>query len=418
MQNEGLFSFENMIESFDFTVFDPDISMKWDESQQFMPELDCLRPEEIRKQAEIVGLTETELNALLGAAVEIKQHHGLARLFRHSLFHLIDGTVMPKLKKWPTEIPPLETRSGLFYLLLAMALVPRIHSWHQSLGLPEKITRDTCQQIQSFCNNYRRGHNGLLGVYVNQLSWLSIYPRERYFRLGGFEYRLKMFNSEMQVWRHNSTGQVVALAKNGSQFTNDGYIAYADYQEKWTSRITQTNQSVTGFPISPYGTANSKEVTLLFSEWQQVLKSTDIILDMHIPQGGGMTPAACKESHRLAFEFFKQYFPAEEFKAIVCHSWLFNTQLEEILPPESNLVQYMRNLYLFPVPSNGQDGLWFIFLQEPLDLSTAPCETSLQRSVLDFLKKGSRWRSGGMFLLRENILKFGTQHYRSNWKIP
>jgi hypothetical protein len=94
---------------------------------------------------------------------------------------------------------------------------------------------------------------------------------------------------------------------------------------------------------------------------------------------------------------------------------MFNTQLEEILPPEANLVRFMREVYLFPVPSSGNDGLWFLFLQEHFDPKTAPRQTSLQRAVLEYLAKGHRWRGGGMFYLLEDLQHFGTQHYRKNW---
>jgi len=51
--------------------------------------------------------------------------------------------------------------------------------------------------------------------------------------------------------------------------------------------------------------------------------------------------------------------------ALVCCSWMFNTQLERILPPSANLVRYLRDLYLFPLPPSDTGGLWFLFLQTP-----------------------------------------------------
>jgi hypothetical protein len=128
-----------------------------------------------------------------------------------------------------------------------------------------------------------------------------------------------------------------------------------------------------------------------------------------------MGPKACLDSHRRALEFFDRHHPEHRWAAIVCNSWIFNTQLDGILPPEANLVRYQRELYLYPVRSSGQDGLWFVFLQEPVDLQTAPRKSNLQKAILKFLEAGNVWRGGAMFILREHAGLIGKQHYRANW---
>jgi hypothetical protein len=75
----------------------------------------------------------------------------------------------------------------------------------------------------------------------------------------------------------------------------------------------------------------------------------------------------------------------------------------------------MRELYLFPVPSTADAGLWFIFFQNTFDPATAPRDTSLQRAVLDYLAAGNRWRVGGMFFLLDDLGEFGRQHYRATF---
>jgi hypothetical protein len=117
----------------------------------------------------------------------------------------------------------------------------------------------------------------------------------------------------------------------------------------------------------------------------------------------------------MALGFFDRHHGESPWVAMVCNSWILNTQIETILPADSNLVRHMRDLYLFPVRSSGRDGLWNIFLQEPVDLGTAPRDTSLQRAVLRFLEAGNAWRGGGMFVLREHVLLVGRQHYRRDW---
>jgi hypothetical protein len=136
---------------------------------------------------------------------------------------------------------------------------------------------------------------------------------------------------------------------------------------------------------------------------------------MHIPEGGGMELEACGDSMRRAADFFRVHFPHVSCRAIACSSWIFNTQFERIPLSSGNLVRFQRELYLFPVPSSGKDGLWFIFLTNEVDPATAPRDTSLRRAVADLLATGERWRGGGMFYLVDDLPRFGTGHYRSSW---
>jgi len=133
---------------------------------------------------------------------------------------------------------------------------------------------------------------------------------------------------------------------------------------------------------------------------------------MHIPAGGGMTLDACGHSMREGVEFFKTHLQKTP-AAIVCDSWTFHPGLEDILPADSNLVLYQKELYLYPIPTNPESGLWFIFLRDKVDPATAPRHTSLQRAILDHLAGGGVWGgSGGMFFLAEDLPEFGTQLYR------
>ncbi len=135
-------------------------------------------------------------------------------------------------------------------------------------------------------------------------------------------------------------------------------------------------------------------------------------MDMHIPPGGGMILEICRASMRQAADFFPRYFPDRPAASITCASWIFNTQLDGIFAPEANLVRFQRELYLYPVPSTGQDGLVFIFGQDDPRPDTAPRDTRLQRAILDFLAKGNRWRNGGMFFLAADLPHFGQGWYR------
>jgi hypothetical protein len=337
--------------------------------------------------------------------------HCFRLLWEHEEYHAMG--------QWPALERTFGERSGLFYLLIAMGMVPRVRAAHQSMGVPDEVTRETCTQVSCFAGNFRRMTGGRLGVTHSTLGWLRHYVAGRLFRLGRLEYMIQPFRGGAEVYRSRETGAVIALAPDGARYNRDGYMGSArglpDSEPGWTATLVRDGDAVTGYPISPCGMAVRREVRLPQPVWECVLKEGDPTLDMHIPAGGGMTLERCGDSMRRAVSFFERFFPDTPCRAIRCASWIFNTQFEQIALSSDNLVRYQRELYLYPTPSNGRDGLWFIFLQENLEPAALPRDTSLRRGVADFLLAGHTWRGGGMFFLTEHLEQFGSQYYRSRW---
>jgi len=253
---------------------------------------------------------------------------------------------------------------------------------------------------------------GGIGIVLSQIYWTRHYPACRLFRLGRMEYMIRPFRGGVLAFRNRGTGEVVALSPHGVRYTGEGQVAW-EPEGGWTARLDRTPERVAGSVISPRGAAQARELTLGLREWECVLAPGDSTLDMHIPEGGRMTLEACGDSMRRAAAFFARFFPNQLCRSVTCGSWIFNTQFERIPLSSDNLVRFQRELYLFPTPSNGRDGLWFIFLQNEVDPRTAPRDTSLRRAVADFLATGERWRSGGMFFLVDDLPRFGTQCYRA-----
>ena len=314
---------------------------------------------------------------------------------------------------WPSLEKALpEKQAGMIRLLIVLAMVPLVQSLHQHMGIPESITRDTCLQIKCFVENNKKGNDGLPGVFGWGLFWIRHYVGGRMFRLGRMEYKLKTLSDFPVVFRHKKAGEILAFAGPGQCFNREGLVAGPDEREKvWISSLSENELIVKGNPLSPYGMALPEEITLDKNDWHYVLGKESIVLDMHIPSGSGMDPDTCLDSMQRAFEFFTKYFPEQPAKAIVCWSWIFNTQLEELLP-DSNLVKFMRELYLFPIKSSGRDGLNFIFCRNYDDWSKAPRETSLQRALLGIIESGRKLRQAGMFIFKQDLSHFGTQFYR------
>ncbi len=361
---------------------------------------------------------------MLDAAERVAASPALSFLMGHCYRLLYEHPEYPgaKMAKWPELNRGMGDAAGLFYLLLALGGVPLIIEAHRRLNFPATMTDATCRGIKTRADLYCDSHNGRRGTFTTGLHWMRHYLTGVVCRLGRFEYVRQQFSGEVEVYANRADGRVQALAPDGAWFTAEGYRQAGGPAEQgaggWQSSLRVENDAVIGAPIDPRGMALRRAVRLPLAEWNLVFGKDDWTLDLHIPAGGGMHPAKCSESLRLALNFYLERFPDAPIKAISSNSWIFNNQLEEILSASSNLVLFQRELYLFPVPSSGKDGFWFIFQQDDVRPGVTPARTSLQQAVLHFLAGGRRWRGGGMFFLPGHLPEFGRQVYRRMPSLP
>ena len=393
------------------------IAHGWPESMAtFIPEaLDFLQPAAWQEYRAWCNVERTWDRGLGVVAERILNSQPLSRLAWHYVRRMYEDdhrTFPPP----PSLVSSLGPDSGLFFVLIALAWVPRLRAWHRTLGIPEEVTRETCLQVRCFMDNYVRAHSGRPGLFIGQLAWLWHYLKNKYVRRGRFEYWAMCFDGEVEVYRNVQTGATVALAAQDWLVDKNGYrvASPADAPDVWQTSIDGRSGAATGFPVSPRGRVCRQPAVLPHESWRRVLAKGDPVLDMHIPGGGGMPPEATRSSLQSGVEFFRRTFPDEAPAAIVCTSWMFSPQLEEALPPEANLVRLLGEVYLYPNPGLDRN-LWFVFLQDRLDPATAPRETSLQRALLAFLAGGKTWRMGSMFLLADDVAHLGKQTYRKQF---
>lgn len=370
----------------------------------------------LRQARQFAGLAESYDPMLLQVSQLLRASTDLAALYRHCahvLFDVVDFPAWQNTRYWPAGIESLGDLTSAFYLLLGLEAIPRMLALHQRLGIPSDISRHGCSHYPASVQRLRDA-TGAVGMDPAALYWLQNHVRGDLYRLGRLEFMLKPFKGCLTAWRHNHSRAVIALASDGTGFDDAGIIAADDDNASWHSQLQKTDAVVSGTPISPLGRAEHRTVSLDLDDWAPELTAGDTILEVHIPAGGGMTPAACRASMQQALEFFPRHFPTRPFVGFACGSWILNPELEHIYSPESNMVQWQRELYLYPLPNqpDSRSGLHFVFGTQDIDLAGAPRDTSLRRALLDHLEAGGRLLGGGMFLLLEDFPAFGSQVYR------
>src|SRR5579862_6180391 len=274
----------------------------WDESAALLGERvpPFLQPEAVTHHCQWCGFGPEVDAPLRDAAGQIASDPVLRLLAWHCERLLFVHTDTAGVQEWPSLERELGDLGGTFYLLVALAMAPRVVERHRTLGIAEDVTRATCLQVRCFAENYRRGTRGRLGIFRRQLYWLRHYPAGHLFRLGRMEYRLTPYAGGVDVYRHRGTDEVVALAPEGMRFNREGYPSGVTEEPAWLAARGDTKDVVVGCPISPWGLAVHREVSLQRDVWEPILTQGDDTLDMHIPAGGGMTSECCADSMRRA----------------------------------------------------------------------------------------------------------------------
>jgi hypothetical protein len=307
---------------------------------------------------------------------------------------------------WPSRdllTSILGEQAGMFAAVVLISGLPKVVELYRAKGIPENILLDTMNDVELWMRHYHR-ENGVWGF--DNLEWLKLHMTARLFQLGRLQFIRDPFSYKLHVFRHVTSGEVIALSDEGIWYNHEGLIdgnnGHIDVEGRWESRLEVTEQEIMGNRILPSGYADCNTVTLARAEWHEVLTENDPVLHVHIPEGGKMSHELCLESYRQALDFFPRYFPDTGFKAFACGSWLLSPQFRQLLPESSNIVRFLNDYDLFPLKSKEEWTFARVFGAPQIDPATAPRDTTLRRAILDFMAEGHRMIAAGGFILRED----------------
>lgn len=394
------------------------LAIEWDNSQRLIPrnELFFLSPDFIDKSCRTIGLELDAISFLQLSANRMSKDADMNFLAWHCHRLLFSDIPYDRglIWEWPSLEDYLGEFSGAFYLLIALSGIPKAMELHTSRKIPERIMLDTYNDTAIWAMDYKDLH-GVWGMDSHFIPWLCNHLLGDLFRLNRLQFMQRPFRQSLRAFRNHKTHQVIVLSESGISYRGDGQVngtgGIFDSENLWTSRLVIEDNHITGTPIHPSGIALKKEISLSMNKWESILIPGEPILEVHIPAGEKMDFFDCGESFKLALSFFPKYFPDRPFKAFCCGSWLLNTQFQNMLTPESNIVKFQKEFYLFPIYSGGSSGIDRIFRKGLKDLSTAPRDTSLRRAVLDHLQRGGYLRAGGG-LIFPDALNWGSQVYQ------
>jgi hypothetical protein len=394
---------------------------EWESSQVCLPtgRLPFLSPEFTSDAWQTMCLPEDAAEVAIAVGKRVSSDPALSALawhFHHCVFRC---TTYPSrhIQGWPSVAAfagALQEEAGMFYLLVLISGLPTMQDIYTNRSIPPNLARDTLSTVKDEMDAYR-DENGVWGIDgPGQVEWFRYHLRAELFHLGRLQFQIGLFDYGLRAFRHRTSGTVVALSEDGVSYLPDGQLTgpgwVRDTADQWTSKLTIKDDEVTGYPIMPQGCALHRKVHLPTADWQEVLAPNDPALHVHIPDGDPLAPGLCKRSFELAMEFFPRHFPERPFVCFCCESWVLDSQLQELLPPTSNLVRFQKEMYLLPCHTEGL--FTVIFHGVPEDPRKAPQDTTLQRALLDRLVAGEHLHAsaGACFLLAEDF-NWGGQVY-------
>ena len=318
-------------------------------------------------------------------------------------------TAWPRLRRETVGVEGVELLPAYLWL----AGVPWLSRFYRDHGIPDTVFRDTLYDIDIWARHFRERNGGRWGLVQN--TWLANHFSGNLFRIGRLQFQFGTNCYPYHAWRRGARGPVVLLADSGLHFSADGLAAGRKPADNLpiASRYEETDTRVSGLAVHPAGHVLPEPITLDRKEWHKVLGADNRVLHVHIPADGPMDFDACGESFRGALEFFGRHFPEYAWLAWTCGSWLMDPQFDGRLRESSNILRFLREFYLFPLPdATGDSHFERVFGTKEVDPKSAPRDTSLRRVLLEFVEAGGTWRAGGGVIFPDDF-EWGTQTYRA-----
>ena len=263
-------------------------------------------------------------------------------------------------------------------------------------GIPDDILFDSLNWVDrifteaSSCEGKPIFHTGQFKLYsvCIYVNHLTIGPL-----------RFEIYNNSRRPVRifKNTKGEYLPLIDDES-IHKDGFILGSCGKENkdgsFYADIEETNDSFIGYTLDQNSRLVQRDkVILLKNEWEQVYSSGDSAIKVHIPYNSKLTKEACHDSYKRAKEIFARCFPEYKFKCFLICCWMLSPLLKEILPADSNIINFQNDYVIFPMCNSALDVFLYVFGTEAnsieeISFSDLPEKTSLQRGIKKKLMAG------------------------------
>ena len=216
---------------------------------------------------------------------------------------------------------PLCKRMPLTRLVVVTYLLVQKYEEYKMIGVADDIILDTFRDVSLRANLYYK-QSGKIGISKDDVIWFRHIMNVHIFKIGSLQYQ----KFDMLYLDEESIGEP--------------YMVFTEEQKR----------------ILPNGTP---------------------VINCHIQRGANISSSSIKESVERAKRFFKDCFPAIQYKAFLCYSWLLYPPMLKRLSEQSNIKQFAAHFSIIGSCSDSVQAKENLFYTERYEKSHRL--TSLQR---------------------------------------
>lgn len=261
--------------------------------------------------------------------------------------------------------------------------------------------------IEDYYDNYKRfadlnivTHNTYGLCRLAPFVYAYAYPF--IINAGRFRFQITHFKDYCEVYEDKDGKRIIVATpiysydKKGLRDENSSFFPV--YEIKNGILKAHTFDSIGRLCESP--------IEIDLSRNKKILSKEDLVATIHIPAGGRLSDETVDSSLAEAREAMPKIFTDYDIRAIVCQTWFLDTQLREILPPESNMIKFQKRFDLVMAADNKNHSLFdHIFNVKPTSLEKLVPKNNFQEIMFKRALKGEKiyWGFG--------ILKEKEAHY-------
>lgn len=355
-----------------------------------------LNPAYYDRLHEQYGMLEDYLDVYKQAACLVRENEALSAFLALLCYVLRDQAhCQMEMYELGRPVRPDGGHDLAYDMLTGLAMCSQADACYARLKerkLPKDVIRRVMCSPEAGVSEYAKRNGGAFGYHL--AGWFQHSTNAKLFPVGRLEIEINTNMHAMAAVFRSTAGEEVVLAKD-MPVHKDGFFLGSKYFEDEegarTAALTEEADSWTGYPIDERGYVLPEKVTLPKSRWKLVLQTADPVVHVHIPAAGSFAPEVIDETLRQAKEFLKAYYPDYEYKAICCHSWLMDPQLEQFVGKDANIVRFGNRFRRIPVKSAGQAVFYFVYLAPSgtvPEVDSLPENTRLERAIKAHYQSG------------------------------
>lgn len=287
------------------------------------------------------------------------------------------------------------------YLTEVLACVPEMRRRYDVSGWPKDMISLGLRDMKIWMDHTRENY-GVFGLSWTAYPWLHATLNGAVIRPGRLQCNTHAeFPALFRVYRNRrDEGRFAAFYAAEQDCCELGYPALAGEKIAFrTAPLAEADGFVRGHLCGGDGRIDRAKTSLDLTEWEEILKGGDAVINLHIPADGPLDTDACRAVMARMKTIFRDYI-GTDVKALICESWLLDPQFPAILPEDSNLVRFQRLGHILPYIGCADTVMrvYGVKARDGGSIDAWPLRTGLQRRLAAFSRSGGRFRNGFFYI--------------------